>query len=78
MRNEVQIITVADFKALVKVHAMTSIKMIDACRLVFVEGQSRHAAGIATGVNYASLHRTIRKLQGYCPHCGQTLPVKAV
>ena len=77
MSTEIETITTADFKKLVKTHAMRSEKMIEACRLVFVEGETRRAASIAAGVDYASLHRTIRKLQGHCPHCGQPIPVKA-
>lgn len=77
MRTEIETITEADFKKLVKAHAMRSEKMIEACRLVFVEGETRRAASIAVGVDYASLHRTIRKLQGHCPHCGQPIPEKS-
>lgn len=77
MSTEIETITAADFKKLVKTHAMRSEKMIEACRLVFVEGETRRAASIAAGVDYASLHRTIRKLQGHCPHCGQPIPAKA-
>lgn len=74
MSTEIESLTAADFKKLVKTHGLRSEKMIEACRLVFVEGETRRAASIAAGVDYASLHRTIRKLQGLCPHCGQPLP----
>ncbi len=76
MSTEIETINEEEFKKLVKAHAMRSEKMIEACRLVFVEGETRRAASIAVGVDYASLHRTIRKLQGHCPHCGQPIPAK--
>jgi hypothetical protein len=77
MSTEIENLTAADFKKLVKTHSLRSEKMIEACRLVFVEGETRRAASIAAGVDYASLHRTIRKMQGLCPHCGQPLPREA-
>lgn len=76
MSSQVEIISAEEFERLVEKHALGSEKMIEACRLVFVDGVSRNQAGLAVGVNYASLHRTVRKLQGYCPHCGQALPTK--
>ena len=77
MSTEIETITAAAFEELIETHAMRSEKMIEACRLVFVEGGTRRAASIAAGVDYASLHRTIRRLQGHCPHCGQPIPAKA-
>ena len=59
MSTEIETITAADFKKLVKTHAMRSEKMIEACRLVFVEGETRRAASIAAGVDYASLHASL-------------------
>lgn len=73
-KTEIQPVTAAEFKALVERHKLTSKKMIAACRRVFVHGESRRAASIAEQVDYGSLHRTVRKLQGLCPHCGQPLP----
>ena len=76
MSAEIENITAQDFVRLTKRNRMRSEKMIEACRLVFVEGETRRAASMTTGVDYASLHRTIRRLQGHCPHCGQPLPTK--
>jgi hypothetical protein len=67
-------LTLAAFKILARKRNLRSQKMIEACRLVLVEGRSRRAASLSAGVNYASLHRMVRKLQGLCPHCGQPLP----
>jgi len=74
MSKEIDILTPAEFKKLVKEHKLRSDKVIEACRLVLVEGETRRQAGISAKVDYATLHRTIRKLQGLCPHCGQPLP----
>ena len=76
MSAAIATVTAAEFRRLVKAHALTSEKMIEACRLVFTKGETRRQASIATGVDYASLHRTVRRLQGYCPHCGQPMPAK--
>lgn len=75
MSSKVKTISELEFNELVQQHSLRSQKMIRACSMVLVEGTSRRAASIATDVNYASLHRTVRKLQGQCPHCGQPLPV---
>lgn len=77
MNSKVKTIAEPEFKGLVEQHSLRSQKMIKACSMVLVEGTSRRAASIAAEVNYASLHRTIRKLQGQCPHCGQPLPKAA-
>ena len=74
MSIEIELIGPAEFDALIARHDLHSEKMIEACRRVFVGGETRRAASIATRVDYASLHRTVRKLEGYCPHCGQPLP----
>ncbi len=74
MSTEIKSIGPDEFDVLIARHDLHSEKMIEACRRVFVGGETRRAASIATGVNYASLHRTVRKLEGYCPHCGQALP----
>lgn len=77
MRNEVEQITEAVLQGLLTEHDISSEKVIHAMRMIFVEGASRRTASQASGVDYATVHRTVRKLQGVCPHCGQQLPEKA-
>lgn len=72
--NPVQLITEEEFVELLDSHGLRSEKVKEACRLVFVKGESRRAAAIACGVDYATLHRSVRRLQGLCPTCGQPLP----
>ena len=72
--NPVQLITEEEFVELLDSHGLCSEKVKEACRLVFVKGESRRAAAIACGVDYATLHRSVRRLQGLCPTCGQPLP----
>lgn len=72
--NPVKLITEEEFLELLDSHGLRSEKVIEACRRVFVHGESRRGAAIACGVNYATLYRTVRRLQGLCPACGQALP----
>ncbi len=72
--NPVQLITEEEFVELLDSHGLRSEKVKEACRLVFVKGESRRAAALACGVDYATLHRSVRRLQGLCPTCGQPLP----
>ena len=72
--NPVQLITEEEFVELLDSHGLRSEKVKEACRLVFVKGESRRAAAIACGEDYATLHRSVRRLQGLCPTCGQPLP----
>lgn len=73
--NPVVQISESAFLELVDSHGLRSEKVINACRKVFVEGSSRRAAAQAFEVDYATVHRSVRRLQGLCPACGQPLPM---
>jgi len=77
MSSEVEQISEDELQELLVANDIRSEKVIEALRMVFVQGASRRAASQACKVDYATVHRTVRKLQGVCPHCGQALPAKA-
>lgn len=76
MRVEIEQLEPDELAKRIREANIKSPLIIQAMEGVFMRGESMNGAAKAAGINYALVHRTVQRLRGICPCCGQTIPKK--